>query len=135
MVIGRSWSKNWTFFEDNWHEGNVPMMGRSTRATWLGSMVFDEARAFEEVTPDLALHCARVNESAGKLYLKPVVSVDTRIHLTHESIEKLDKDAALHIGRMYWAEHEGPWIQAHDPDSTRWWCLTICEAPMRRSNA
>jgi branched-chain amino acid aminotransferase len=31
---------------------------------------------------------------------------------------------------MYWAENEGPWVQAHDPESTRW-CLSIYEAPMR----
>jgi branched-chain amino acid aminotransferase len=32
---------------------------------------------------------------------------------------------------MYWAEKEGPWVQAHDPESTRW-CLAIYEAPMRK---
>src|SRR5579862_7879520 len=31
---------------------------------------------------------------------------------------------------MYWAERESPWIQSHDPESTRW-CLSIYEAPMR----
>jgi branched-chain amino acid aminotransferase len=31
---------------------------------------------------------------------------------------------------MYWAEKEGPWVQAHIPDSTRW-CLCIYEAPLR----
>jgi branched-chain amino acid aminotransferase len=31
---------------------------------------------------------------------------------------------------MYWAEKEGPWVQAHDPESTEW-CLSIYEAPMR----
>jgi len=31
---------------------------------------------------------------------------------------------------MYWAEREGPWVQAHDPASTRW-CLVIYEAAMR----
>jgi branched-chain amino acid aminotransferase len=32
---------------------------------------------------------------------------------------------------MYWAEKEGPWVQAHDPESTRW-CLCVYEAPMRQ---
>jgi branched-chain amino acid aminotransferase len=32
---------------------------------------------------------------------------------------------------MYWAEKEGPWVQAHDPESTCW-CLAIYEAPMRK---
>ena len=130
---GKTWSKTWTFFQDNWHEGNVPLLGPRTHATWLCSMVFDGARAFEGVTPDLALHCARANESAKKLYLKPVVSVDRWIALVREGLNKFDKDAALYIRPMYWAEMEGPWVQAHDPESTRW-CLSMYEAPMRRSN-
>jgi len=31
---------------------------------------------------------------------------------------------------MYWAEREGPRVQAPDPDTTRW-CLTVYEAPLR----
>jgi branched-chain amino acid aminotransferase len=133
MTDGKSWSKTWTFFQDNWHEGNVPLLGPRTHATWLCSMVFDGARAFEGVTPDLALHCARANESAKKLYLKPTVSVDQWIALVREGLKKFDKDSALYIRPMYWAEMEGPWVQAHDPESTRW-CLSMYEAPMRRSN-
>jgi branched-chain amino acid aminotransferase len=124
-------SRTWTFFEGTWHEGNVPIMGPRTHAAWLCSMVFDGARYFEGVTPDLDLHCARVNESAVKLYLKPVVPAETWIKLAKEGISRFDKDAALYIRPMYWAEKEGPWVQAHDPESTRW-CLSIYEAPMRK---
>ena len=81
MVVGNGWSKTWTFFEGDWHEGNVPIMGPRTHAAWLCSMVFDGARAFEGVTPDLELHCARVNESATKLYLKPTVPTETWVRL------------------------------------------------------
>lgn len=130
MTVSPTSSKTWTFFEDHWHEGNIGIMGPRTHAAWLCSIVFDGARAFEGVTPDLDLHCARVNESAAKLYLKPVVSVDTWIRLTHEGIRKFDGSVALYIRPMYWAEKEGPWVQAHDPESTRW-CLSIYEAPMR----
>jgi len=105
-------------------------MGPRTHAAWLCSLVFDGARAFEGVTPDLDLHCARVNDSAKKLYLKPLVSTETWIKLAQEGIARFDKDVALYIRPMYWAEKEGPWIQAHDPESTRW-CLTIYEAPLR----
>ena len=130
MPDAAEWSKTVTFFEGEWHEGNVPIMGPRTHAAWLCSVVFDGARAFEGVTPDLDLHCARVNESAKKLYLKPSVSVETWIKLTHEGIARFKGDVALYIRPMYWAEKEGPWIQAHDPESTRW-CLSIYEAPMR----
>jgi branched-chain amino acid aminotransferase len=71
-----------------------------------------------------------VNDSAAKLYLKPTVSTETWIKLAKEGIAKFDKGAALYIRPMYWAEKEGPWVQAHDPESTRW-CLVVYEAPMR----
>src|SRR6201995_4560059 len=69
-------SKTWTFFDGDWHQGNVPIMGPRTHAAWLGSMVFDGARTFEGVTPDLDLHCARVNRSAEAMHLHPAVSAE-----------------------------------------------------------
>jgi branched-chain amino acid aminotransferase len=130
MASGVNWSKTWTFFEDEWREGNTPIMGVRTHAAWLCSVVFDGARAFEGVTPDLDLHSARVNDSAKKLYLQPSVGVARWMELAHEGIAKFDQKTALYIRPMYWAEKEGPWVQAHEPESTRW-CLTIYEAPMR----
>ena len=127
----QGWSKTVTYFESGWHEGNLPIMGVRTHAAWLCSVVFDGARAFEGVTPDLELHCARVNDSAEKLFLKPTVSVDEWVRLAKEGIGRFDKDAALYIRPMYWAERGGPWIQEPDPDSTKW-CLSIFEAPMRK---
>lgn len=123
-------SKTWTFFEREWHEGNLPIMGVRTHAAWLCSMVFDGAREFEGVTPDLDLHCARVNSSAKKLFLKPTVSPDEWVGLALEGVKRFDRNVPLYIRPMYWAEREGPWVQAPDSDSTRW-CLVIYEAPMR----
>lgn len=130
MAGRQEWSRTLTFFEGDWHEGNVPIMGPRTHAAWLCSLVFDGARAFEGVTPDLDLHCARVNDSAKKLYLKPSVPAETWVRLAREGIARFHTDVALYIRPMYWAEKEGPWVQAHDPESTQW-CLAIYEAPMR----
>ena len=130
MVAGNNWSKTLTFFEGKWHEGNVPIMGPRTHAAWLCSLVFDGARAFEGVTPDLDLHCARVNDSAKKLYLQPTISAEEWIALAKGGVARFDGKTALYIRPMYWAEQEGPWVQAHVPESTRW-CLSIYEAPMR----
>lgn len=105
-------------------------MGPRTHAAWLCSVVFDGARAFEGLTPDLDLHCARVNESAKKMSLHPTVSTEEWIELALKGISKFDGKVALYIRPMYWAEQEGPWVQAHIPDSTRH-CLCIYEAPMR----
>jgi branched-chain amino acid aminotransferase len=127
-IEGRS--KTWTYFEQDWHRGNVPIMGPRTHAAWMCSCVFDGARAFDGVTPDLDLHCARVNDSAKRLFLKPLASIDVWLGLVSDGIARFDKNAALYIRPMYWAEQEGARVQMPDPDSTRW-CLTIYEAPLR----
>jgi len=130
LAIGSGWSKTWTYFQGDWHEGNIGIMGPRTHAAWLCSVVFDGARAFEGVTPDLDLHCARVNASAKKLYLKPTVAAEQWIELARDGIKRFEKDAALYIRPMYWAEKESAWVQSHDPESTEW-CLSIYDAPMR----
>src|SRR5947209_416946 len=97
-------SKTWTFFDGDWREGNTPIMGARSHAVWLGSMVFDGARAFEGVTPDLDLHCARVNRSAEVFTLRPTVSVDEWIALTKDGLKRFDRNAELYVRPMYWAE-------------------------------
>ena len=126
-----AWSKTWTFLDGDWHEGNVPIMGARTHAAWLGSSVFDGARTFEGVTPDLALHCARVNDSARTLGLKPMATTDEWMGLVADGIKRFEKDSALYIRPMYWAEQGGALLVSPDPESTRW-CLTLYEAPMRK---
>ena len=42
-----------TYIDGDWHDGNVPVIGATSHAIWLGSIAFDGARAFEGVTPDL----------------------------------------------------------------------------------
>ena len=44
-------------------------MGAADHGTWQGTLVFDGARAFEGVTPDLDLHCARIVRSAEAMGL------------------------------------------------------------------
>jgi branched-chain amino acid aminotransferase len=124
------WSKTWTFYKGDWHEGNIPIMGTRSHAALFSSSVFDGARTFEGVTPDLDLHCARINTSATAMFLKPVVSAETWEGLTRDGIKRFDKDAALYIRPTYWAENSGKLMIAPDPESTQW-CLTIYEAQMR----
>jgi len=123
------WSRTVTFFEDDWHDGNVPIMGPRTHGAWLCTSVFDGARAFEGVTPDLELHCARINRSVEALCLKPVVPADTWMGLVREGLKRFDRDAELYIRPMYWAEEGAPGGVRPDPESTRW-CLTIYDAPI-----
>lgn len=132
MAPGQSgWTKTWTFFEGEWHEGNIPIMGVRSHAAWLCSSVFDGARTFEGVSPDLDLHCARVNASAQTMHLKPSVSTEKWLELCEDGIRRFDKDTALYIRPMYWGERSGALLISPDPESTNW-CLSIYEAPMRK---
>ena len=122
-------SRTWTFFEGAWHEGNVAIMGPRTQGAWLASVLFDGARSFEGVAPDLDLHCARINQSARVFKLDPVVSDQEWLGLAREGIKKFDPDAALYIRPMYWADSGAGGGVQFDADSTRW-CLCLYEAAM-----
>jgi branched-chain amino acid aminotransferase len=130
MALGQNWSQTWTFYEGDWHEGNIPIMGTRSHAAMFASSVFDGARTFEGVTPDLDLHCARVNQSAKAMHLLPLVTPETWAGLARDGIKRFAPDAALYIRPTYWAEYGGKSMITPDPDSTQW-CLTIWEAPMR----
>lgn len=127
------WSQTLTYFDGKWLEGNPPILGPRSHAFWLASTVFDGARAFEGVTPDLDLHCARVNRSAETMKLKPTLSGEEITELARDGVRRFPGDAALYIRPMYWAEHGDATSVSPDPDSTRF-CLTIYEAPMHRSS-
>jgi len=124
-----TYSQTWTFFEGDWHDGNVPIMGPRTHAAWLGSTVFDGARAFEGVAPDLDRHCARINRSATNFGLKPVVDSDTWLGLARDGIKRFAADAELYIRPMYWAQHGAGGGVLFDLETTNW-CLSLYEAPM-----
>jgi branched-chain amino acid aminotransferase len=124
-----AWSQTFTFLDGEWLEGNHPFIGARTHAFWLGSSVFDGARAFEGVTPDLDKHCARLNRSAQSMCLKPTMSVEAMLELAREGVKKFSPDAELYIRPMYWPEQSGATAVPPDPDSTRF-CFCIYEAPM-----
>jgi branched-chain amino acid aminotransferase len=130
VAIGQNWSQTWTFYEGDWHEGNIPIMGTRSHAAMFASSVFDGARTFEGVTPDLDLHCARVNTSAKAMHLLPSVTPETWSGLARDGIKRFAPDVALYIRPTYWAEYGRKSMITPDPDSTQW-CLTIWEAPMR----
>ena len=122
-------SVTWTWVDGDWHEGNPPLIGPRSHAMWLGSTVFDGARWFEGVAPDLDLHCARVNRSATALGLQPTMDVDAIVGLTLEGLKKFDGKTAVYIRPMYWAEHGGYMGVPADAASTRF-ALCLYESPM-----
>lgn len=120
---------SWTYYQGSWHEGDVRILGASSQATWLGSLVFDGARSFEGVVPDLDLHCERVNRSALAMGLKPVHTSQEIMALVHEGLTKFAKDAAVYIRPMYWAEEGDANVVLPLADSTAF-ALCLEEVPM-----
>ncbi len=123
------WSETWTWMDGVWFPGNQPILGPRSHAFWLGSSVFDGARAFEGVTPDVDLHMERVNHSAEALGLLATVSVGQMLELVTEGVARFAKNTPLYIRPMYFAENGGPSAVAPDVSSTRF-LLTMYETPM-----
>jgi branched-chain amino acid aminotransferase len=115
-----------TFVDGEWLDGNPPILGALSHATWLASTVFDGARRFEGVAPDLDLHCQRLVDSAIEFGLKPVSSAGEMLEIANEGMAKFPNDADLYLRPMFWAE-EG-FVKA-DPESTRF-CFSIFESPL-----
>jgi branched-chain amino acid aminotransferase len=122
-------SKTWTYVDGDWYEGNVAIVGPRSHAMWLGTSVFDGARWFEGVAPDLDLHSKRVNASAIALGLRPTMTVDEIVGLTWDGLKRFDGKTAVYIRPMYWAEHGGYMGVPAEPSSTRF-CLCLYESPM-----
>jgi len=116
----------WTFYQGQWHDGNPMVMGPMTHAMWLGSAVFDGARAFEGTAPDIDLHCHRVVASAVAMGLAPTRSAGEILDLVADGIAKHPKGTALYIRPMFWGTTG---FVVPDPDSTEF-CLSVYENPM-----
>ena len=91
-----------TYFEGRWHKGDIPIMRGADHGSWLGSSVFDGARYFEGVAPDLLAHCVRVNASAEALMMTPTLTPEDMVALTWEGLAMYDASAAVYIRPMYW---------------------------------
>ncbi len=123
----------WTWFEGDWHEGNTPILGAADHGTWLGSLVFDGARAFEGVTPDLDRHCARTNESARRMGLNPPLSDEEITALAKEGVKKFAPGTDIYIRPMIWARSGLDYMIPPDPESTVF-ALCLEERPMPGPN-
>ena len=92
-----------TYINGTWHTGNIPIINAADHGAWLGSNVFDGARYFNGVAPDLLAHCQRVNNSAEALMLKPSVETNDMVEIIWEGLKQYQADAAVYIRPMYWA--------------------------------
>ena len=92
-----------TYFNGAWHDGDKYILRAADHGAWLGSSVFDGARFFEGATPDLLLHCERVNNSARAMMLDPTVTPEEMVGIIKEGLSSFDKATSVYIRPMYWA--------------------------------
>ncbi|NVO56516.1 branched-chain amino acid aminotransferase [Rhodobacteraceae bacterium B1Z28] len=91
-----------TYFEGQWHDGDAPIMRAADHGSWLGSSVFDGARYFEGMAPDLHAHCVRVNRSAEALMLTPTMTPEQMVDLIRDGLQAYSPESAVYIRPMYW---------------------------------
>lgn len=119
-------SKALTYVDGKWVDASKPLWGSTSHGVWLSSMIFEGARAFEGVTPDLDLHCRRAVRSAGALGLRATLTAERIEEIALEGVAKFNTDEALYIRPIFWAEQG---FVAPNPDSTRF-VLTVDPLPM-----
>lgn len=117
-----------TYIDGKWHAGNVPVIGATSHAIWLGSIAFDGARAFEGVTPDLDRHCQRVVDSATTLHMDPMLSAGEIADIALDGVKQFTPGSALYIRPMFYLDGSLD-VLMPDPDATRF-VMTLFEAPM-----
>ncbi|MGB0683508.1 MAG: branched-chain amino acid aminotransferase [Magnetovibrionaceae bacterium] len=109
-----------------WREDGAPVVSPKSHAMWLSSVVFDGARAFNGVVPDLDMHCERTCTSARILGLEPTHTGEQITELAREGIAQFDRQAELYVCPMYYAESG---FVNPDPASTRF-ALSVYESPL-----
>ena len=131
MAVGNT---VFTYFNGKWEKGNTLIMGAADHATWLGTLVFDGARKFNGVTPDLDTHCQRANDSALAMGLKPTLGVQQMVDIALDGLENYKAEEAVYIRPMYWSRDSDTSVVGGDPESTEF-CMCLENVPMPSPDA
>ena len=107
-----------TYFEGKWHDGDAPVIRAADHGAWLGSQVFDGARKFEGVSPDLDLHSARIVRSAEAMGMVSPLTGDEVFEIASDGAARFPEETALYIRPMMWARDSGGGVIDIDPVST-----------------
>ena len=118
-----------TYFQGQWHDGDISVIRAADHGAWLGTTVFDGARMVNGLVPDLAAHCARVNKSAEALMITPTVTAQDMVSITLEGLAAYPKDAAVYIRPMYWAL-EGGDLGIVPKTGATGFCISLEEIPL-----
>jgi len=116
------------YYDGKWSTEEPKITGPMDHAFWLGSVIFDGARAIKGVAPDLDRHCQRCVASARSMQMKPTKTAEEIEALCREGIAKMGPEAELYVRPMFFVR-KGLGAARPDPDSTDF-VLAIYDTPL-----
>lgn len=102
------------------------MLGPLDHAFWMATVAFDGARSFDNVAPDLDLHCQRLVQSARRMLLEPTLSAVEIEALCLEGLRRLPRGHETYIRPAFFARRGFVTPVAASTD----FVLAIIEMPM-----
>ncbi len=91
------------WFDGQWTDEAPKLTGPADHAFWQSSVIFDGARAFRRLAPDLELHCARAIRSCHAMGLTPTMEAEEIRRLAIEGIKRFPPDAVLYVKPVFYA--------------------------------
>ena len=116
------------WYGSEWTSEQRPLLGLRDNSFWMGNSVFDGARAYDGVTPDLQLHCERLLRSASHMLMRPTIDAAALAAVCRAGVAHFETGAELYIRPMFYAR--GGFI-VPDPDTTEC-AVVIHRAPLPR---
>ncbi len=126
MALGKTIA---TWVDGRWHDGDLRVMRAADHGAWQGTLVFDGARAFEGVTPDLDRHAARIVRSAEVMGMTAPLAADEIAAILLEGVARWPVGAQLYLRPMMWSQSCSPSFVDPLPESTAF-VACIEEIPM-----
>ena len=113
--------------DGKWYDNEQPkLLGPLDHGMGMASVVFDGARGFAGLAPDLDRHCERVIASAERMLLKPTKTTAEIEVLCREALSRLPKDMVTYIRPMFYAMEGFVLPLSESTDFT----LAVFELPM-----
>ena len=114
------------WYDGRWWDDQPKVLGPMDHAMWMSSSVFDGARIFDGLAPDLDRHCARLIASAEHMLLAPTLGAADVQALAIEAFRQMPREKAYYVRPMFYATRG---FVAPEPESTEF-LLAVYEAAM-----
>ena len=114
------------YIDGDWIEGNPAVLGPHDQAFWFATQIFDGARAFGGVAPDLDRHCKRAFNSARYMGYEPKIGLDEVIDIALRACARFPAGTELYVRPIFFPANG---FLSPDPDSARF-IMSVHEEPL-----